>query len=254
VYELLFPIASALSLACVIYLARHYIRARKVVTLLLVVFFAMFSLTWIGYFLIATGVFQFDIVTYILYVSLVDFGVILLIGLVMIKLKELYLLPPSIILIAYFHEFALSTNRDQTIGIIQFLSYLNFRQLIGYPPYVILNSLFDFSFLEPYNRIFDALFSPLSILIPRIDIMIVSIYLFVFSAPTIILFYYLAWKNRSGRSLGFALGLSVLNLNLIFGIGEDVIALTTLVGTFFFALGILGIFDRIAKTGYSETR
>jgi hypothetical protein len=213
----------------------------------------MFSLTWLGYFLIATGVFQFDIVTYILYVSLVDFGVILLIGLVMVRFKELYLLPVSILLIAYFHEYALSASRDRIIGSIQFISYANFGHMIGEPSYIILNSIFDFSFLSPYNTIFDALFSPLSILVPRVDIFIVSVYLFIISTPTIILFYYIAWKNRSGRSLGFAIGLTTLNFNLIFGINEDAIALTTLIATIFFTLGVLGIIDKIAKIKHQKS-
>lgn len=251
-YQLLFPLASILSLACMIYLARHYFKVRNIITLLLVVFFVMFSLTWIIYFLIATGVFQFDIVTYILYVLLVDFGVILLIGLFMVRFKELYLLPASILLIAYFHEYALSASRDRVIGSIQFISYATQGHLIGEPSYVILNSMFDFSFIAPYNTLFDAFFSPLSILVPRIDIFIVSLYLFIISTPTIILFYYIAWKNRSGRSLGFALGLTVLNFNLIFGINESILSVITLMATVLFILGIFGIFDRIIKMGIQE--
>ncbi|WXG39583.1 MAG: hypothetical protein WED07_01905 [Candidatus Freyarchaeum deiterrae] len=252
--DLLLVASSALSLACTIYLARHYIRTRNKITLLLFVFFAMFSLTWLGYLLISNGVFEFDIVTYILYVSLVDFGVILLIGLAMIKLRELFLLPASILLIAYFHEYALSASRDQLINSIQFLLYINYGQVLGNPLYIVIGDIMNGPPQVLYSEILDLLFNPLSVIIPRIDLTIISIYLLVISAPTIVLFYYLSWKNRSGRSLGFAIGLTVLNLNLFFGLSEDIIAITTVVATVFFALGIFGIFDRIAKTGSQETK
>jgi len=254
VYDSLFLIALALSLACTIYLAKHYVRTRNTVTLLLVVFFAMFSLTWLGYWLISTWVLNFDIVTYILYVSLIDFGVILLIGLVMIRLKELYLLPVSVLLIAYFHEYSLSLNRDLSVNIVQFLSYANYGRLAGDPWYILLSNLSAGSLVPPpYNEILDLLFNPVSIMIPRIDVTIISIYLFIISAPTFILFYVIAWRNRSGRSLGFAVGLTVLNLNFVSGLNEEVLAITTLIATVFFALGIFGIFDRIVKTKPQET-
>jgi len=254
-YDLLLLVTSAVSLACTIYLARHYVRTRNAVTLLLVVFFAMFSLTWLGYFLITTWVLNFDIVTYILYVSLVDFGVILLIGLVMIKLKELYLLPASILLIAYFYDYNLSVARDQIIASIELLSYVNYGRFIGNPLFMILDKLSAGSLVPPpYVEFFGLLFSPLSIIIPRIDITTIGIFLFIISAPTIILFYYIAWKNRSGRSLGFAVGLTILNLNLFTGLSEEIIATTTLIATVFFALGIFAIFDRILKTKPQETK
>ncbi|WXG39584.1 MAG: hypothetical protein WED07_01910 [Candidatus Freyarchaeum deiterrae] len=256
VYDLLFLMAFALSLACMIYLARHYVRNRNSITLLLTVFFAMFSLTYIGYLLITTGIIQFDLVTYLLYVSLVDFGVILLIGLAMIKLREAYLLPASIILIGYFHESILSSSRDLLVRIIQFFSYYNYGQLIGNPLYMILSDQFFGLFPIQYAEIFDMLFKPLfepTSFTPA-DINIIGIYLLIISAPTIILFYYLAWKNRSGRSLGFALGITVLNFNLITGVVVEIMTITSLVSMVFIALGIFGIFDRIAKTGSRETQ
>jgi hypothetical protein len=227
---------------------------RIAVTLLLAVFLAMFSLTWIGYLLITNGVLQFDIVTYMLYVSLVDFGIILLIGLAMIKLKELYLLPAFIVIIAYFSEYSLSSNRDLEISGIQIFSYLNYGHVIGNPLAVFLGFISATpTQIFSYEEIWDLLFDPLRVVIPRIDITVISIYLLIISAPTIVLFYYIALKNRSGRSLGFATGLIVLNLTLIFGMNEDIVAITTLVATVFFSLGIFGIFDRIAKTKPSET-
>jgi hypothetical protein len=255
-YDLLFLIAFALSLTCMIYLARHYVRKRNAVTLLLVVLFAMFSLTYIGYLLITTRIIQFDVVTYLLYVSLVDFGVILLIGLEMIKLREAVLLPASIILIAYFHESILSANRDLLVRSIQFLSYFNYGQLIGNPWYMILSDQFPGLFPIQYAEIFDTLFKPLfeaSSFTPT-DINIMGIYFLLISAPTIILFYYLAWKNRSGRSLGFAIGLTVLNLNLITGVIVEVMTITSFVASIFFALGIFGVFDKVAKTKPQETK
>jgi hypothetical protein len=239
-----------------VYLARHYIRRRNVITLLLVVLFAMFSLTYIGYLLITTGIIKFDIVTYLLYVSLIDFGVILLIGLVMIKLKEFYLLPALIVLVAYFHESILSSNRDLLVRSIQFLSYFNYGHFIGDPWYMILSDQFPGLFSIQYAELFDMLFKPLfmaSSFTPT-DIHIISIYFLIISAPTIILFYYLAWKNRSGRSLGFAVGLTVLNLNLITGVNVEVMTITSFAASIFFALGIFRVFDRIAKTGYPKTK
>ena len=66
------------------------------------------------------------------------------------------------------------------------------------------------------------------------------------SAPTILLFYYIAWKNRSGRSLGFALGLTILMVNMFYQrVSPEIQAVVTLVGTIIFALGIFGMLDRL---------
>jgi hypothetical protein len=238
-----------------IYLARHYAMRRNTVTLLLAVFFAVFSLTWIGYFLLVTWVFNYDITGYILYVSLVDFGVIFLIGLVMIRLRELYLLPAAVILIAYFVDYTLLVARDQLIASIEFFSYVNYGQFIGNIWYMIADKLSVGSLVPPsYVETFDLIFSPLTVIIPRTEITAVAIFVFIISVPTIILFYYTAWRNRSGRSLGFAVGLTIISLNLFTGLSEDIIAITTLAAMVFFALGIFGIFDRIAKTKPEETR
>lgn len=254
-YDLLLLATSALSLACTIYLVRHYHMKRHIVTLLLVVFFSMFSLTWLGYFLMAAWILNYDMTTYVLYVSLVDFGVILLIGLVMVRFEEIYLLPASILIIAYLFDYNLSSARDQLIAGIEFVSYIIYGGFLGDPLYMILDKLSLGSLVPPqYIEIFGLIFSPLSIIIPRIDITVIGIFLLILSAPTIILFYYLAWKNRSGRSLGFAVGLTIMNLNLFTGLNKNIIAVTTLVATFFFALGVLGIFDRFTKTRLPETQ
>jgi hypothetical protein len=165
----------------------------------------------------------------------------------MMEIRELYLLPPYVATIATFHYFILDYTRSEVYLGIQYLSYVSTGQLIGQSWYVILGNL-DPSLLRtlPYYLNIEPFIDPLNVIYPPTHIIVMGIYIMIISAPTILLFYYIAWKNRSGRSLGFALGLTILMVNMFYQrVSPEIQAVVTLVGTLIFALGIFGILDRL---------
>ena len=88
--------------------------------------------------------------------------------------------------------------------------------------------------------------------------MVLAIYLAAIVFPTTILFYILAWKNRSGRSLGFSLGLTtnilVGFLTLTSNAPREFADVLMLVSGLFFALGIFGVFDKLMKREQKKSR
>lgn len=232
---------------CAAYLAKRFFERRQIVTLLIIIYFAMFSATWIGYYLILTDLFQVHPYVYIVFTSLIDFSVVLLVGLVMMEIRELYLLPPFVATLAAFHYSILDYTRTEVYLGIQYLSLVTTGQLIGQSWYVILEK-FDPSLLRnlPYFLNIELFLDPLNVIYPPTHIIVMGIYIMLISAPTILLFYYIAWKNRSGRSLGFALGLTVLMVNMFYQrVSPEIQAIVTLAGTIIFALGIFGVLDKL---------
>lgn len=248
-YSLLVLLSSVLPAACMIRLAKHFAERKQVVTFLLVIFFGMFSATYIVYYLILIDVLQLDITSYILFTSLLNFAVILLVGLVMLKLRELYLLPVLIVTVAIVHYNILDTANTTLANMLHSLSYSLTGHLIGQEWFLIPSRTYDPSFLQnlPFFESIKPLLNPLSIVIPDIPIVVMSIYLMILTAPTVILFYYITWKNRSGRSLGFALGLTLLEINMTHWLPIETHTPIILTATIVFALGIFGILDRIIK-------
>ena len=248
-YSLLVLLSSVLPAVCMVQLGKLFAKRRQAVTLLLVIFFGMFSGIYIVYYLILIDVLQINITTYVLFTSLLYFAVILLVGLVMLKLKELYLLPVLIATIAIIHYNVLDTSNTLMGNTLQLLSYTFTGQVIGQLWYLIPDKTYDPSFLQnlPYFETIKPFLNPLSIIIPDVPTATMSIYIMLLSAPTIILFYYIAWKNRSGRSLGFALGLTLLEVNMMYWIPVETHATITITATIVFTLGIFGIIDQIIK-------
>ncbi|MEM3586734.1 MAG: hypothetical protein QXO71_05355 [Candidatus Jordarchaeaceae archaeon] len=248
-YSLLVLLSSVLPAACMLRLAKHFIERKQIVTLLLVIFFGMFSATYIVYYLILIDVFQLDVTSYLLFTSLIYFAVILLVGLVMLKLRELYLLPELIVTIAAIHYNILDSSNTSLANMLHFISYTLTGHLIGQEWFLIPSRTYDPSFLQnfPYFENIKPFLNPLSIIIPDIPILAMGIYITLLSAPTIILFYYIAWKNKSGRSLGFALGLTILEINMAYWLPVETHALITITATAIFTLGIFGILNKIIE-------
>lgn len=248
-YSLLVLSSSVLPAACMVYLAKHFAERKQTATLLLVIFFAIFAATYVVYYLILVNVLLIDHTTYVLFTALLYFAVILLVGLVMLKIRELYLLPELISAIAIINYNISDSANTLTSNLLQYFSYASTGQFIGQIWFLIPDATYNPSFLQnlPYYGTILPLLNPLSVVIPDVPETTMGIYLIIISAPTIILFYYLAWKNRSGRSLGFALGLTLLEFNMAFWIAVYIRAVITIIATVIFALGIFGIIDRIAK-------
>ncbi len=246
-YEFLVLTCSIPPAVCAAYLTKRFFERKQIVTLIIITYFAMFSATWIGYFLILLDIFQIHPYVYIVFTSLIDFSVVLLVGLVMMEIRELYLLPPYVATLAAIHYFILDYTRTEAYLGTQYLSLVTTGQFIGQSWYVILGNL-DPSLLRtlPYFLNIEPILDPLNVAYSPTHLIVMGIYIMLLSAPTILLFYYIAWKNRSGRSLGFALGLTILMANMFYQrVSPEIQAIVTLVGTIIFALGIFGVLDEL---------
>jgi len=246
---------SVIFAVCAAYLIRHYFKARQNITLLFVAFFAVVPFFTIGCFVIVTDVINFDLVIAIVYMFLVSVTILAVIGLAMLGVKQLYALPLFVAAIAFFHYTILMSNHTQAVNLTQIFSLFFTKQFIGNPWYIALKAMFP-NFLPPGQQsiiILNLLFDPLAIILPDTSLNIVSLYLSVIVIPTAVLFYVLAWKGRSGKSLGFALGLTsyiilgiMVSVELIWlrSLADTVL---TFIGLAFFALGVLGLLDKLMK-------
>ncbi|MHA1364307.1 MAG: hypothetical protein ACTSP1_17545 [Candidatus Freyarchaeota archaeon] len=236
-----------ISAACAVFLIRRYVENRQPLTLLLVSFFALIAVFFYFINIIYAGSLLVDPIMAELSFYAVSFGVVLLIVLAMLGWRELYFLPPLLTTIVIYQEYIFHLNRTYIINFFQFVSVISTGSPIGNPFFIVLKKLNPGLVLEGSINpgLLNLLFDPLSLAIPNVVIGIAILYLVVVGTVTIIFFSYLAWRNKSGRSLGFAIGLTII---LVGGLAlpTDVqYYFALLLGTLSFALGIFGALDRL---------
>nr|MDO8082479.1 hypothetical protein [Candidatus Freyarchaeota archaeon] len=253
-YEpLIYLINSILLAACAVYLVRHYFEKRKVLTWLFVLLFVWLASFFFVDFLAVTDVIPLDIITISLFAFLIATGIVATIGIVMLEFKTMYLLPTLIVLIIFFYYQILDSNYTNLVDSIRYFSYVAMDNFVVYPWFIILKAMFPNFFVQRLllTNLLNLLFDPIAIIFPNPTILTLSLLEGALAVPTTILFYYLAWKNRSGRSLGFALGLTTY---LILGIMTIPIGVVIrglpgvslmFIAALFLALGILGPLDKL---------
>ncbi|WXG39926.1 MAG: hypothetical protein WED07_03725 [Candidatus Freyarchaeum deiterrae] len=248
---------------CTAYLIRHYFENREKLTWLFIAYFAVISACFFVSSLIVMDVLNFSLGLAIGYTFLIGSAITATIGIVMLGAKQLYTLPLFVVIVAFFHSTLLESNYVQLINSIQTFSYLSTMQFIGSPLYIALQIMFpNFAPLGQQlgTTLLNLQLNPLSVLIPNTASLIIVPYNSAIAIPTIILFYYLAWTNRSGKSLGFAFGLTtnlILGLMvsvLIIGVRSIDVMVLYLIGAVFYASGIFGVFDRLMKKKETPTR
>ncbi len=252
IYEpLTFVIIAVLNVVCSVYLVRRYLEKREKITWLFIAFFAILSVFFFVNFLIGVDILYFDLREMLLYTYLIGATIVAVIGLVMLGVKQIYALPPLVTILAFFHQSVLDSNLTVMMNFIQAFSYYSTGQFIGATWFITLKAMFPNLVVQGLqaSTVLNLLFDPLAIF----QRTIIGIYLAVIVVPTTVLFFILAWKNRSGRSLGFALGLAT---NIIVGfmsaattavVSRGFVNVLTLTAAIFFVLGIVGVFDKLMK-------
>ncbi|MEM2144143.1 MAG: hypothetical protein QW279_02190 [Candidatus Jordarchaeaceae archaeon] len=247
--QLSFAIIIIIDIFCAVYLFRRYLINRENLTLLFVSFFAALAICFIVNLLIDIGIIHINFTIALEYTFLIGATIVAVIGLVMIGAKQIYMLPPLVTVIAYIHQTLLDSSRNQIYIIIQSFSYIYSGQFLGDPLYITIKQIIP-DFIPQGSQlamILNLALDPLQLSRP----MILPFYLSLIVFPTTILFYILAWKNRSGRSLGFSLGLTtniaVGILTLASNSPRELSNFLLLVSALFFAFGIFGFFDKIMK-------
>lgn len=248
-YASLLLAISSISAVCTVYLANHFRKNRQKITLLLTTFFAGFSLFYFGYYLDIITVMPIGNVMVMPFFALTVFGILLLIAIVMMEVRELYLLPPFIVAVALIHIYVVNSARTIIIGILQYVSYVVTGSLVGESWIIVLKEVSPvFMSLinsDPNLGILAKMLDPLSVIIPQVYVTVLAFYLLVISIPAIIIFLFLAWKNISGRSLGFALGIIAVDISSLLGTNQMTHAIIMVAATLLFALGIFGVLDKL---------
>jgi hypothetical protein len=253
-YEpLIYLISAVLLAACAVYLVRHYSEKRKSITLLFIAFFVWLASFFFVDCLVATDVIQLDIITMSLFAFLIATGIVATIGIVMLGFKTIYLLPALIVIIIFFYYQIQLSNYTYLLDSAQYLSYVAMGNFLGKPWFIILKVMFPNFFVQRLlvTNLLNLLFDPIALVFPNPTILMLSLCEGTLAVPTNILFYYLAWKNRSGRSLGFALGLTTYLILGIMTIPSGVVirglpgVTLMFIAALFFALGILGPLDKL---------
>ncbi len=247
--EIIYILVSIVSAACAVYLFKKYVESRKSLTLLLTAFFSSIAVFVIVISLIYAGALRVNLSLTEISFFVVAFGIVLLIQLVMAEIKELYFLPAFLTAVIIYQDYVLDLNRKYAINFLQYASLSSIGSIIGNPFFILLKNLNPSSVLQILENpaAIDPLFDPLAIIIPDVTLFVATIYLGIVGTIAIIFFYYLAWRNKSGRSLGFALGLTVIILVGMVTTTDITFSLLILIGTIIFALGIFGILDKLIK-------
>ncbi|MEM3587463.1 MAG: hypothetical protein QXO71_09100 [Candidatus Jordarchaeaceae archaeon] len=246
--QLTFLTIAVIHVVCAVYLFRRYLQNRENLTLIFVTFFAVMPAFWIVNFLTAIGILNFSVTVTLEYTYLIGTAILAFIGLVLLGVKQLYSIPLLLTILAYVQQTQMDSKMSTMTNLLHVI-YLYFTgRFISDPWFVALKILFP-NFLMPGQQIstilnffYDPLAQPPTIML--------GIYLALIVFPTTFLFYILAWKNRSGRSLGFALGLTIFILVGFMTassttVPRDLYNILTLIASGFFALGILGVLDKI---------
>lgn len=254
-YEpLIYLIGAVLLAACTVYLVRRYFEKREKLIWLFVLLFSWLTLVFTILSLATIDIISLDIVLFCLYTFLIVVGIAATIGLVMLGYKAFYSLPALIMLIVFIlYLNSLSSYNNNIISLHVFWLTLT-GNFLGNPWFITLKNLFPNIFGQRIQTtlLLNSIFDPISLLIPNYPLIVLSLCEIVIVLPTTILFYYLAWANRSGRSLGFALfntSFIVCGLIAVGGIGVrslPVLSVFLLAGIFL-ALGIFGAFDKLMK-------
>lgn len=248
-YASLLLTISAISAVPAVYLANHYLKKRQKITLLLIAFFALSSLFYFGYYLDIITVMPIENVMVIPFFALTVFGILLLIAIVMLGIREIYLLPPFIVSVALIHIYVVDSARTTIIIVLRYVSYVVTGNLVGEPWMIALKALspvfVSLTNSDPYLGMLSKILDPLTAIIPQAYLPILAFYMIAISTPAIIVFLFLAWKNRSGRSLGFALGIIAVDISSLLGTNQMTHAIIMVAATVLFTLGIFGVLDKL---------
>ncbi len=234
---------------CALQLARRYVETRERLTLLFVAYFSFMTVISVTDLLLVMDVIMVDLLETMALLALITTGLVATIGVVLLGYKQIYLLPAMVVLIAFLQYIPANAIYDLALTITRTYMYMNG---VGNPWFITLKSVFP-NFLSPNQQVaimVNLFLDPAKVLLRDTPLITLSMYESVIGVPTMVLFYYLALANRSGRSLGFALYLTTLTIwgilvsSLIIESRSLISLLITLLSFIFLALGVFGILDK----------
>nr|MDO8080984.1 hypothetical protein [Candidatus Freyarchaeota archaeon] len=229
-------IVIAVSAAIIAYLVNVYAKQREKVTLVLLAFFLVYSLERVYAFL---GELHLIITSWVIEISIgmILSAAALAIPIALMRLKELYALPPLVGIALVAVNMVSSYSRELIVYLFNIIFYLmGFN--IWYPTIDLINRVYlQNSYIALFANPVDVL------LIPDLSYTYLLISGILVALPTFVMFAILTWREKSGKALGFLIGLIIISAGAAFGANQPYIPFE-LIGISIIGLGIFGLIDK----------
>nr|MDO8075555.1 hypothetical protein [Candidatus Freyarchaeota archaeon] len=174
----------------------------------------------------------------------IDLGMIiaataLMIPIAIMKIRELYLFPPLVGTALVAVNTVSSFYRTTIVNLVNCIFYL-----AGYNLWNPLLDWVNFRYLR--NDYVAVISNPVNVLlIPDLSYLYLIISGLILSLPTLILFSVIAWRERSGKALGFVLGLIIILIGGALSGGHALIYIIfEVTGISIIGVGITGLIDK----------
>lgn len=222
--------------AIIVYLFNVYVKQREKVTLVLLAFFSVYMLERVYAFL---EEFNLIITSWVTEISMgmILSATALAIPIAVMKLRELYVFPPVVGIALVAVNVVSSYSRELIVYLFNIIFYLTGFNL-WYPYIDLINRVY-------LHNSYIALFAnPVNVLlIPDQSYSYLLISGVLLAVPAFIMFIILTWREKSGKALGFLLGLIIISVGAAFSADQPYIPFE-LIGISIVGLGIFGLIDK----------
>ncbi|MFB0562149.1 MAG: hypothetical protein ACETWM_13180 [Candidatus Lokiarchaeia archaeon] len=218
------------------YLVNVYTKQREKATLALLAFFLVYLLERVyavlgePYIIITSWVVEISI-------GMILSATALLIPIVMMRLRDFYIFPPLVGIALVAVNAISSYYRDLIVYLFNSIFYLMGLD-IWYPTLDLINSVYI------QNDYIALLANPVNILfIPDLSYTYLLISGILLALPAFMLFAILAWREKSGKALGFLIGLIIIFAGAAYSANQGYIPFE-LIGICIIGVGIFGLIDK----------
>lgn len=235
----------AVLIAIIAYLVKVYRERREKTTFALLAFFLTYGLLR---FYEGLGEPRVILTQWIIEINL---GIILaattlMIPIAIMGIKKLYFFPPLVATVLVAVNTITSLSRDTMVQSVNFMFYLT-----GYNIWYPLLDWINIRWVR--NDYLAAIVNPVdALLIPDTSYLYLLVSGLLLALPAIILFSFIAWREKDGKSLAFSLGLVIIFVGGVVSATNALIYITfELVGISIIGAGITGLIDKyvLKKTG-----
>ncbi len=237
----------AVLIIIIVYLVRVYWKQREKATLTLIAFFLIYGIER-GY--AAFG--EPRVITTQWFIE-INLGMILaaaalLIPIVLMKIRELYIFPPLVGAALVAVNTISSFYRTTIVNLVNCIFYLS-----GYNLWKPVLDWINIIYLR--NNYVSVLANPVStLLIPDLSYYYLIVSGIILALPALILFTIIAWREKSGKALGFVLGLIIIFIGGALSGGHALVYIVfEATGISILGLAITGLIDKYLLHKRTET-
>lgn len=220
------------------YLVRIYWKQREITTLTLLAFFLVYGIerAYAG-----LGEPRIIICQWFIEINLgmILAASVLLIPIVLMKIRELYTFPLLVGTALVAVNTISSFYRTTIVNLVNYIFYLS-----GYNIWKPILDWINILYLR--NNYISAFANPVSaLLIPDLSYFYLLVSGILLALPALILFTIIAWREKSGKALGFVLGLIIIFIGGALSVGNALIYIVfEVTGISILGAGITGLIDK----------